>query len=110
MRLKNPKAKGTRLEHSVRNLKLSQGYTVIRAAGSLGPVDLVCLHPLLGVEAIQVKCSIWPSGAEMRELRRLAWSWIPAGGRWTVWAYRRKNYARAFEMRRILPMQPVEAA
>lgn len=64
----NNYARGRRKEYQVRDLFITKGYTVVRAAGSLGEIDLVAMpheftpdgasRPLMGdnqVIAIQVK-------------------------------------------------------
>lgn len=41
--LKNAKAKGSRRERQVRDIYISRGYDVVKAAGSLGMFDLVAI-------------------------------------------------------------------
>lgn len=71
MPLKNPKAKGSRNERRTRDYYLERGAThVIKAAGSLGMLDLVAFKDdecLL----IQVKSNRPPSRKEMETLRTL---------------------------------------
>ena len=64
------KAKGARLERRTRAWYEEAGFLVVRAAGSHGPLDLVCLHPYK-LEAVQVKCNRWPGRTERRQLERL---------------------------------------
>ena len=45
MRIKNAKAKGTKMEHDVIKVLHKYGFPiVVRSAGSLGPVDLIAIH------------------------------------------------------------------
>lgn len=77
-RVKNTKGKGTRLELRARKELEALGYLVVRAAGSLGPVDLVGIPENTGrlrypraTKLIQVKANRNPRSPEMAELRRL---------------------------------------
>jgi len=106
MTLKNASAKGRRLEHKIRDQKAAEGYLVLRAAGSLGPVDLICLSPNLGVLAIQAKANRWPGRAEMKELEALAALWSPRP-EWSVWVYRQRDYARSIDKREIRSDKPL---
>lgn len=71
--MKGAKRKGSRLELKSRDLLRQAGYLVVKAGGSLGPVDLVALHPFLGsVQLIQCKANMWPSPQERAHLAVLA--------------------------------------
>ncbi len=62
--IKNAKAKGSRSERKVRDDFEARGWWVIKAGGSLGMWDLVCLHPDHGANLIQVKSNGWPGPQE----------------------------------------------
>jgi Holliday junction resolvase len=64
----NTKAKGSRNERRSRTILESSGYRVTRAAGSLGPWDLVGVSST-DVVLVQVKTRDWPSGADTEFLR-----------------------------------------
>ena len=73
MRLKNPKAKGSRLERQSRDIFLRAGFIVVKAGGSLGCADLIALNPEVGhVTFVQVKANRWPGRAEMARLEELS--------------------------------------
>lgn len=72
----NTKAKGSRNERRSRDLLEAAGYRVTRAAGSLGPWDLVGLGPT-GAVVVQVKTEDWPSTAEREALAEFpAWPYV----------------------------------
>lgn len=54
MPLRNPKAKGSRAERKSKALLEKEGYSVTKAAGSLGVFDLVCIGKY-DVLLVQVK-------------------------------------------------------
>jgi len=62
--IKNAKAKGARSERRVRDFFEIRGWYVIKAGGSLGIWDLICLHPDYGVDLIQVKSNRPPGPKE----------------------------------------------
>lgn len=64
------KRKGTRLERRTRDWYESAGFTVFRVAGSLGPVDLIAVHPYK-LEVAQVKANRWCVPAERAALEAL---------------------------------------
>jgi Holliday junction resolvase len=68
----NAKCKGRRREYTVRDILRARGFDVVRAAGSLGPADLVALHPSLPTLMVQVKSRDWPHGTEALGLVALA--------------------------------------
>src|SRR5262245_41283038 len=71
--LKNAKAKGSRLERRSRDVLRQAGFLVVKAGGSLGPIDLLAIHPEThGVQAVQVKANRWPGKVEMQELINLS--------------------------------------
>lgn len=73
MSLKNAKAKGSRLERKSRDIYRSTGFLVIKAGGSLGPVDLVALQPESGVvHLVQAKANRWPGPIETACLEQLS--------------------------------------
>jgi Holliday junction resolvase len=60
----NAKAKGTRNEHRSMRLREAAGYSVTRAAASLGAWDLVAISAK-DVALVQVKTRDWPGLVEM---------------------------------------------
>jgi Holliday junction resolvase len=64
----NAKGKGTRNEHRSMRLLEAAGYSVTRAAASLGAWDLVAISSK-DVALIQVKTRDWPGTVEMETLR-----------------------------------------
>ena len=64
----NAKAKGTRNEHRSMRLLEAAGYSVTRAAASLGAWDLVAISAK-DVALVQVKTRDWPGLVEMETLR-----------------------------------------
>jgi len=69
MRLKNPKAKGSRIERSlVKDLLQCPDTYVIKAGGSLGLFDLVALGSRY-VDLVQVKANRRPGRKEMAALK-----------------------------------------
>jgi Holliday junction resolvase len=73
MSLKNAKAKGSRLERRSRDVLRQAGFLVVKAGGSLGPIDLLAIHPeIKGVMAVQVKANRWAGPAERQGLIDLA--------------------------------------
>jgi Holliday junction resolvase len=64
----NTKRKGTRNERRSRALLEGQGYTVTRAAASLGAFDLIAIGARR-VLLVQVKSNCWPRSVEMAEMR-----------------------------------------
>jgi Holliday junction resolvase len=72
LRLKNPKAKGSRLERVVKRRLEAEGKVVIKAGASLGPADIVALDLEWGsVELIQVKANRPPAPKERMALKAL---------------------------------------
>ena len=73
-------SKGRRIEWEVRDLLIAEGYDVGRFAGSkggtIGPVDLIGLRPVMNVPPYvvlaSVKCGKWPGREEMRQLAGLS--------------------------------------
>jgi Holliday junction resolvase len=64
----NAKAKGTRNEHRSMKLLETAGYTVTRAAASLGAWDIIGIGSTERV-ALPVKTRDWPGSVEMETLR-----------------------------------------
>ncbi len=64
----NRKAKGTRNEHRSMQILEAAGYTVTRAAASLGAWDVIGIGPT-DVVLVQVKTNDWPGSVEMKTLR-----------------------------------------
>ncbi len=64
------KAKGTRREHKTKKLLEACGYTVTRAAGSMGAFDLIAFNRL-GTRCIQVKSNVWPGPIERETMRNV---------------------------------------
>ena len=84
-------AAGRRLEYIARDEMQTRGYTVIRSAGSKGPVDLVGIGPR-DVLLIQVKAEGQSIAAAVRKLaalpcpvnvKREVWTWKGREG-WAV--------------------------
>jgi Holliday junction resolvase len=65
----NAKAKGSRNERRSRKMLETAGYSVTRAAASLGAWDLVGISSV-DVVLVQVKTRDWPPAAEIDFLRR----------------------------------------
>ena len=63
----NAKRKGTRNEHRSMRLLEAAGYSVTRAAASLGAWDLIGIGST-DVVLVQVKSNDWPRSAEMEAL------------------------------------------
>ena len=89
---------GARREHQVRRFLEADGWVVVRAAGSLGPVDLVAMHRGRFPMFVQVKAdrrSAWHNfppedRLELAELARQAgaeaWlAWYPQDRRPAQW-------------------------
>ena len=49
----------------------AMGYLCIRAAGSLGPFDVVATNRL-GIRCLQIKCNSWPGPLERESLQAVA--------------------------------------
>ena len=62
--------KGRRLEYAARDALRAQGYIVIRAAGSKGPVDLIAIGHRQ-VRLVQVKAHGAARPTDVNKLRRL---------------------------------------
>lgn len=81
-------SRGTRREHQVRDLLVDDGWIVVRAAGSLGPVDLAALKAGAPPRLVQVKAdertpwkNFGPAArAELVELAKRA-----GAEAWLVW-------------------------
>ena len=84
---------GRRLEYRARDELIAQGYTVVRNAGSKGPIDLVAIGPAAGrrhVRLIQIKSGPpRPSDRQRlqavlapRGVRREIWQW--QAGTWRI--------------------------
>ena len=100
-RLKNPKAKGTRLELKARRILEDNGYYVTRAAGSLGLWDLVAVPSRQAgdkTRLIQVKANRWPSkkehGVLVKASRQYSWN-----VRCEIWVW--KDRATSFDSKRL---------
>jgi len=65
------KRKGNRLEHKTIAMLKAAGYFCIRAAGSLGPFDVIAINPL-GLRCLQIKANSWPRPEEREILRNIA--------------------------------------
>ncbi len=77
---------GRRLEYRARDELIAQGYTVVRSAGSKGPIDLVAIGPAKGrctVRLIQVKARS-PRRADRLKLTAVA---VPRGVRREIWQW-----------------------
>ncbi len=81
----NTSAKGGRAERRARKMLEADGYTVVRAGGSLGPFDLVAFSQA-GLRLIQVKCNRPPRPAERTALARF--DKLPRGATREVWLFR----------------------
>jgi hypothetical protein len=66
--MKNAKRKGTRNEHRSMKLLEASGYSVTRAAASLGTWDIIGVSAT-DVVLVQCKTRDWPGTAEMETLR-----------------------------------------
>ncbi len=65
-----PYRQGVRLEYLARDTLLQEGYTVIRSAGSKGPVDLVAAN-YNQILFIQVKAAGQTRPADLKKLSQL---------------------------------------
>lgn len=74
MSLKNSKAKGSRNEKKTIQYFEERSYWCIKAGGSLGVWDVVCVgtQPEQGGVLIQCKSNRWPSRDEMKTLAEFA--------------------------------------
>lgn len=81
----NPRyRRGQAAEHRARSALEGRGYTVVRAAGSKGPVDLVGIRPD-GVLLVQVKSG--SARASAAELAALALLPRPPGAAVELWTW-----------------------
>ena len=81
----NAKAKGARAERRARRMLELQGWTVVRAAGSLGPFDLVAFNRER-LRLIQVKTNRGPSEEEWEALSDF--NCCPPITRREIWLFR----------------------
>lgn len=89
------KRKGARNEHKSRRLLEAAGYSVTRAAASLGLFDLIAIGAA-GVLLVQVKSNSWPGRTEMERLRSFL---TPPGCRKEV--HRWRDWARLPDVREV---------
>ena len=87
----NQKRKGTRLERRTIKMLEATGYLCIRAAGSLGPIDLAALNGS-GIRLIQVKANDWPRPPEREDLQAVAKN-LPPNARIECWRW--NDHARS---------------
>jgi Holliday junction resolvase len=64
----NAKAKGSRAEHRSMKLLEAAGYSVTRAAASLGVFDIIGVGAT-DIVLVQVKTRDWPGAAEMEQIQ-----------------------------------------
>lgn len=76
-----PYRQGVRLEYLARDILLQEGYTVIRSAGSKGPVDLVAFNHNQ-ILFIQVKAAGQNRPADLEKLSQIT---IPPCAQMQVW-------------------------
>jgi hypothetical protein len=83
--------RGRRAEYAAKKILESWGYTVIRAAGSKGPYDLVGIDEgIQEVRALQIKATSSPEAARalLKAFRPLSWDgfrtelWVLLKGKW----------------------------
>lgn len=81
-------ASGRAVEYKARNELMREGYTVIRAAGSKGAIDLAAFDRK-GLVLVQVKASRKPVAQKVinAALMQMAVLERPIGSRCEVWAY-----------------------
>lgn len=79
------KRKGTRLERRSIKMLEAAGYLCIRAAGSLGPIDVAAIN-CLGIRLIQIKSNAWPGPVEREGLRQVAQG-LPANTTIECWRW-----------------------
>ena len=72
---------GRRLEYRARDELIAQGYTVVRSAGSKGPIDLVAIG--CHVRLIQIKSGP-PRPSDRKRLRAVL---APRGTRREIWQW-----------------------
>ncbi|MDP6461269.1 MAG: hypothetical protein QGH59_05765 [Gemmatimonadota bacterium] len=75
--------KGRRLEYKTRDRLRDDGFTVVRSAGSKGPVDIVAFSAKV-LRLIQVKANAAPGPAERDVLRHLP---RPPGASVEIWVW-----------------------
>lgn len=80
----NTSAKGARNERKARRMLEAVGYTVVRAAASLGLFDLVSFGRV-GLRLVQVKTNRKPSRAE--RARIASFDNLPANSTREVWLF-----------------------
>ena len=61
------------------------GYLCIRAAGSLGPIDVAAFN-MFGIRLIQIKANAWPGPVERESLRQAS-QWLPANATIECWRW-----------------------
>jgi len=81
----NAKRKGRRLERRTIKMLEATGYLCIRAAGSLGPIDVAAFNTF-GVRLIQIKANAWPGPVEREGLRQAA-NGLPANATIECWRW-----------------------
>ena len=91
----NTKRKGTRNEHRSMRLLEAAGYSVTRAAASLGAWDVIGIAST-DVVLVQVKTRDYPGAAEMEQLRQFA---VPPNARKLV--HRWRHSARLPDVREV---------
>ena len=69
--MKNPKAKGSRLERIVKEIKEKEGFLSIKSGASLTNWDLVCI-PRLKTNLIPCVIQVKSNRISKQEMRRLA--------------------------------------
>jgi Holliday junction resolvase len=84
MKLKNPKAKGSRRERDAMEILQAAGYLCTKSGGSLGLFDVIAFGPS-DIRCIQVKAGTrYLSGVEREQIRLLT---LPANVSREVWRF-----------------------
>lgn len=80
----NGKRKGARAEHKAMRILETAGYTCVRAAASLGPIDVIAFGPT-GIRCLQVKSGQeYCSQLERERIRALV---LPTNATREVWRF-----------------------
>lgn len=67
--MSHAKRKGWQREDKTRDILTKRDYLVVRAAGSLGPFDMIAIS-LYDIRLIQVKSNRWPGPKERKEMEK----------------------------------------
>jgi hypothetical protein len=91
----NAKRKGTRNEHKSMRIFEAAGYTCMKAGGSLGVFDFICIGRQ-DIVLCQVKSNVWPRPEEMESIKMFV---APSNARKLV--HRWRDYQRLPDVREL---------